>query len=397
MVTTFYPPHVGGIEYHVANLSKHLAIRGHRVTIITAKLDQDQCASQDSVNKDLNVVTLNTVFLPAWPYRSMSSMGISYGVGQAIREISEEEHIDIVHVHGHHYPLTWSAIAAAHKLKLPTFLTLHGLYALGPTKPFGSSVEELFNLSIFKNILNKATAVIGLTPTITSYAKKYGPREEKYFTIPNGVDINKFGAANSVLKNNYKIKYSLPLDKIIILFRGRFADVKGIIELAQAAKVLVKDRKDVFFVFVGGGLLSGQLKQISDCYSINSKIINWVSESEISELYLASDIFVLPSKSEALPITIIEAMASHLYIVVAPVGGVPDVLSNYPWKTYIEEISVDGINRALGTALDSFRVKTDGELTVVSSILERYDWKRIVREIEDVYRTKVEGKVETLE
>jgi glycosyltransferase involved in cell wall biosynthesis len=384
MVTTFYSPHVGGIENHVANLSKHLVADGHKVTVLTSKLKENTLPSQNIPDDKIKVVNLNTKFLPAWPYKSMSSMGLSHGIEKTIKAISEQEQIDIIHVHGHHYPLSWSAISAANKLNLPCVLTIHGHYALGPSRFGGNTFEELFNSTLFKNILSKVNAVIGLTPTITSYAKKYGPKKEKYYTVPNGVDLPTSYVSDEA-KTIYKLKYSLPLDKTIILFRGRFVDIKGVLELAQAAKQLLNERKDLFFLFVGEGLLLEQLKEITACYSSNSKIIGWVPEEEKNELYSVADIFVLPSKAEALPIALIEAMANRLFIAATPVGGVPDVLTDYPWKTFIQKTFASQIVKALNTALTCFNKKSSEEITAVSKLLQRYDWNKVTQEIQQIY------------
>ena len=65
-------------------------------------------------------------------YPSLSSQGITLNIHGTIKQIITENNIDIIHTHGHHYYLTWKTIAAAKKLKIPSVLTLHGLYALNP-------------------------------------------------------------------------------------------------------------------------------------------------------------------------------------------------------------------------------------------------------------------------
>jgi len=388
MATTFFPPHVGGAEYHVLNLSKHLARRGHRITVLTSALKKALSDSRYDLGKNIEIVEVKTYFLPARPYQSLSSVGITIRSQEKVRELIEEKDIEIVHAHGHHYPLSWNTIKAAEAVHVPSVLTLHGLYALGPTGRFGRTIEELFNVVLFSRMLGKSTSVIGLTRTITEYAKKYAREiDNRFYTIPNGVDVDKFLKAKP-LKRFFRRKYDLPENATVFLYCGRFAEAKGVLEFAKAASLFAKRCKQAFFLFVGGGPLSAQLnKWLETNRGMDSKIVGWVPNSEIHELYIASDFYVLPSKWEALPITIIEALASGLHIVATPVGGIPDVLLHYPRKTYIRGFSSTKIADALEDAYSNFDV-TNAHATPES--LENFDWSYITTEIEKVYYEALE-------
>ncbi len=59
---------------------------------------------------------------------------------------------------------------------------------LNPLDPIAQIGEEIFNRQFLHENLNKVAATIGLTKNNTNYAKKYWPRSNNYFTIPNGVN-----------------------------------------------------------------------------------------------------------------------------------------------------------------------------------------------------------------
>ena len=116
---------------------------------------------------------------------------------------------DVVHVHGHHYPLCWIALHSAHKNKIPTVLSLHGTYALNPKKLGGKSmIEDLFNKYLFKKILLKSNFVTGGTNQIIEYARKYSSSYNKFRIIPGGVDSNKF-RTNLNRKKEYREKFKI--------------------------------------------------------------------------------------------------------------------------------------------------------------------------------------------
>jgi len=380
MATTFYPPHIGGVEYHVENLSKLLVKKGHHVTIFTSLLPNMKMETFEK--KDgVEILRTKTLFLPSWLHSSLSSVGFIFDVKNKLANIIEERSIDVIHAHGHHYPLSWAALDVASELSVPSVLTLHGMYAINPENPLLRGLEERFNLSFLSSKLKKVSAIIGLTPKITDFIKKYGCPSGNYFTIPNGIDLANFEVTS---KSKYALreKYSIPTEKFVILFRGRFSSVKGVLELAEAAVTLSEKNNNIFFVFVGNGPLKNKLKQKLSPIKDNSKILGWTPVNEIPELYLASDFFVLPSKWEALPITILEALASSLYIVATPVGGVADIIEKYPRKTYIRGTSPRQISESLEKALYLFH----NENTPRFFDVQKFNWENISVEIENVYK-----------
>ncbi len=94
------------------------------------------------------------------------------------------------------------------------------------------------------------------------------------------------------------MKYGIGSEVFVVLFVGRFASVKGVLELAESSKLVVNRIRDVLFLFVGGGPLTSDLVEVLKPVKDNVKIIDWVPYGEVHELYLASDMFVLPSRSE---------------------------------------------------------------------------------------------------
>lgn len=392
MVTPFYPPHIGGIEYHVENLSKQLAKKGHKITVLTSMMPGKKGVPCKISSDAIDVIRIKTRFLSDRIYPSLSSQGLSLNIRKTVERLVMEKHIDILHAHGHHYFLTWRAIEAAKSLGIPSVLTLHGLYALHPTDTVAQIIEEAFNRTIFKYQLNNVAAIIGLTPRITNYAKRYCTSSKDFFTIPNGVDLQLF-KTNRKNRDSYRKKYGIASETIVVLFRGRLATIKGVLELAEAAKLVIMKNKKILFLFVGEGPLAEELARTLSPIRNNSKIIGWTPTDEIHELYLASDIFVLPSKSEALPLTILEAMAARLHIIATPVGGIPEVLQNYPFKTIINQATPSKICATILSVIAVLGKSFTGQ-TSESSYMSSFDWGKIAASVESVYQKVINGPKE---
>jgi len=374
-VTPFYPPDIGGIACHVSNLAKRLSKR-HDVNVVA-------CGSKYSFRKekDLKIFELPSLSPPPYPYQTLSNFRIPFPV-YLLTRILESMKFDILHVHGHHYPVTWIALKKCKRK--PSVLTIHGMYSLAPRDSPGKTFEEIFNKTIFRSVLRNTSAVIGLTPIIAEYAKKYAEHSKPCYSIPNGVDVELY--LNGLRKKSvYRSKLGLPQDKNVIVFSGRFALVKGILEMVEASRHILREREDVFFLFVGNGPLEGYVRESFKGLQ-NMKIIEWMPSDVIHEVYIASDILVMPSKWEALPITLLEAMAAQLHIIATPVGGVPEVLVGYPYKTYIRGFSSESIADAIKETLNKASVEdTKIEKQKAIAYVKKFDWAYVTSRVESVY------------
>jgi len=376
MVTPFFPPDKGGIADHVYNVTKRIENSGHAVTIVAPKsIRRKNVSSEES-----NVIRLNSVFFPGWPYSTLKSFSLPIDGGSKLNSLIRNSDFDIVHVHGHHYFLSWKAIKSAAKEGIPTVLTLHGMWALNPKRLGGKSkIEEIFNEYKFKDVLSYTNNIIGLTQNIINYAKKYGNNNSKYFIIPNGVDTSIY-SENLSKKNIFRKKYNLDENKKIIFFCGRLEDVKGIKELVGAIKQLTT-KKNFEVIIAGDGTLKNFVHNSLKSFS-NVHILEWQPSSTIHELYIASDIFVIPSKFEALPLTLIEAMNAGLHVVYTEVGGIPDIVKQYNAKTLLREVTILEIAKTLEDLIGKSDILASSDSLEYARM---FDWDKIAKQTIDVY------------
>ncbi len=377
-ITPFFPPHKGGLPDHVLNLNMRLAERGNDVSIVVPKHLRDRISEHYG---NLKVTRINSIYFLGWPYPTLRAISFPIDFGTKIKSIMRKGNFDIVHVHGHHYPISWLAINSAHKYGIPLALTLHGMYSLNPNVLEGRSIiEDYFNKLTFKKLLPKVNAIIGLTEKNTNYAKRFGDEYIKYFTIPNGINIGLF-KENLKRKNEYRQKYGIGEDKIVILFRGRLEKVKGIIEFAEAAKKIIKDNR-IEVIIVGGGSLESNVKSILKNID-RVHIIDWQPTEMVHELYIASDIFVIPSMFEAQGITVIEAMNAGLHILYSSVGGIPETVRGYSRKTMLKEVSSDEIHNSLTRLTSEFSNNDDLDSSLTYA--QQFDWNKIILDTIQVY------------
>jgi|Deesub1362B_J571_1020462.scaffolds.fasta_scaffold07907_2 glycosyltransferase involved in cell wall biosynthesis len=170
-------------------------------------------------------------------------------------------------------------------------------------------------LFIFEKITYRCVdAVIFLSEVEKEqFKKKLGYLPKHHFIIPPGIEILKVSK-----KEVEKIKKELGINKYTTLtFVGRLIGVKGVKVFIHAMKDLNRDFKAVI---VGDGPDRKKLENLVKEYNLENRVIFTGWRDDVPAILAASDIFVLPSYSEGLPIALLEAMAAGKACVVTDIG-----------------------------------------------------------------------------
>lgn len=226
--------------------------------------------------------------------------------------------INIVHAHST-IPTGFLAVIISKIFRVPSFVTAHGM-----------DINNFENSLIFKRIisftLNNCYKTIAVSGDLADKMKQLGVNEDKILVLRNAVDINRFKPINGkiFLKDDFK------KDDVVILFVGYLDTFKGIFELIDAFFEIYKENKSIKLLIVGSGPKYNELKRkvsklgLDDSVKFKGKIAHDV----IHQYYQAADIFTLPSYSEGLPLSILEAMASNTSVIASNVGGIPEIIED---------------------------------------------------------------------
>lgn len=180
-----------------------------------------------------------------------------------------------------------------------------------------SSKIEKYSLSKVNLESAKFTVV---SPLILTELKEIGIERNKIIYIPNGVDIELFKPAND--KKQLRKKFDLPSDNIILLSLGVLAERKHPHKLIEVFSLIEKKLKVVTLVVAGGGKLLPVIKRLAQRRElIKARFLGHVDhKTEAPELYACADYYIMTSRYEGQPLTLLEAMAC----------GLPCIVSNIP-------------------------------------------------------------------
>lgn len=147
-----------------------------------------------------------------------------------------------------------------------------------------------------------------------------------------------------------------------LLYIGRLVPVKGIEHLLKAVQTLRRNGSEVVLDIVGDGPQMSDLKEIGRNLGIDDHVTfhgRVPFGPELFKFYSESDVFVLPSNSEGIPKTLIEAMAHQTPIVATRVGGIPDLLRRSQGGILVDTKSPSQIAEAIMRLSDDAEIRED--------------------------------------
>ena len=162
-----------------------------------------------------------------------------------------------------------------------------------------------------------------------NYVVNMGVSRGKVVLLPNGVDTKAFRPISAEDKAELRKRLDLPDEMTIVLFVGRLEFVKGLDVLLHAWSQLPNHiRLRSLLILVGDGAEQNNLKRMSRALGIQETVIMVGERQIVHDYYSAADIFVLPSRSEGMPVALMEAMASGLPVIASNVGGSREVIEH---------------------------------------------------------------------
>jgi glycosyltransferase involved in cell wall biosynthesis len=142
--------------------------------------------------------------------------------------------------------------------------------------------------------------------------------------IENGIEVNEYEPTND--KSKAREKVGLDPTRKYIIHVARHHPVKDQPTLLRAFAMAAPDLPEVDLFMVGDGPLRGELENLAIDLRIMDRVKFLGIRADIPDLMRAADLFTLTSLSEAASLTLLEAMASSLPVVVTAVGGNPEIV-----------------------------------------------------------------------
>ena len=188
--------------------------------------------------------------------------------------------------------------------------------------------------------------------------KKMGYAPSKFHVIPNGFDLTLY-KPDSAVRQQLRQQWGVGDHEVLFGCVARWDIYKDHPNLLQAMSIAAEQGLKFRCVLVGGGLIASNMALMSlvSKYNLENFVVLAGSRADIPAVMSALDFHVLPSRSEAFPNVVAEAMACGTPCIVTDVGDAALIVGETGWVVPPE--SPDLLAKALQQAESSFRSESN--------------------------------------
>lgn len=287
---------------------------------------------------------------------------------------------DIVHTHMAKAGLIGRLAAKA--AGVPVIIhTYHGHVLKGY---FPKNKERFYTL-LERWLARFSTTLITVSETVKNelLEMKIG-RAEQYRVIPLGLNLDRY-LASAALRGRLKQELGFPEQSTLISLVGRLVPIKRQQDFIEAAQRILVDQPDAQFLLVGDGEDKPRLQQQVRRLNLTQNVhfLGW--RRDLDRIYADTDVVVLTSDNEGLPVSIIEAMASGCPVVATKVGGVGDLVEDQQTGVLVKPRDIQALAEAVKTLTRSKDLAGKWGQTAQRLAKDRYGAERLVRDIDNLY------------
>lgn len=356
-----------GVFARVFQESKELKKKGHEILILSSNAVKgtNELAEENELKEGIQIKRFLFKKLGGESFMSWANKG-------NVKDIVLNYKPDVIIAHSYRHLHTRVALKLAKQLNCKIFLVTHAPFSDNSRSFSQKLIVKLYDL-IYGKELNKFTKVIAITRWEMPYLDKLGVNKDKIVYIPNGLSSEFFFQKSIKQKNK-------------ILFLGRISPIKNLEVLIKSMN-LIKD-KTISLEIVGPAEKEYKIRLESLISQLNLNNIITFSpaiydlKKKISKIDEAS-IFVLPSKSEAMPQSLIEAMSRGRIVIASRTMGAQEIIKDNRTGLLFDIDSSEQLAKAIEFVLDQKNKLTINKIREnAEKQAKEYFWDKIIKILE---------------
>ncbi|MGH7766079.1 MAG: glycosyltransferase, partial [Candidatus Binatia bacterium] len=225
-----------------------------------------------------------------------------------LRKVIRGEQISVIHAH--EFAMNAYGTMLSIFTGVPVITTVHGK----------SYYHEKLRRRFAYRLIARWSQMVAVSEDIRNFLiTQVGIKEDRVTTIRNGIDVEAYAGRFGEGRVQEKERKEFVIGSV-----GSLYPVKGHTYLLKALAIVVKTRPDVVCKIAGQGQLLPQLQAEAAELGIDRRVIFLGLRDDIPKFLESIDVFVLPSLSEGLPLSVLEAMAAGKPVIATNVGGISE-------------------------------------------------------------------------
>ncbi len=180
----------------------------------------------------------------------------------------------------------------------------------------------------------KACQIFCVNQSTVEYVKQRNPKKDCRF-IPTTYDETKFfpptKEERTQLREQWAEQYNLSTNTIWVIFAGRLEHQKNPLLAVRTIAELLTKTKNIQLLIAGDGSLKSEILKTASELNLKNIIhfLGSLNSDQMAELYKAGDIFLVSSRFEGMPLSVLEALACGLPVVSTSVGEIPNLIQKH--------------------------------------------------------------------
>lgn len=319
-----FPPQINGVASVVYRSAVELVKQGNQVSVFTISSGEN-----DKVNDKINFKNdgFDLIRIPSVPAPVYPGFRFALPLGVAIRKLRKFRP-DIIHTHTP-FSIGWEMIGPAKLFHIPIVGTHHTFYNhylkhAHLDYEWAKKLSWKYTLGYY----NRCDIILSPSKSLANELQKHGLKKP-FQILLNTIDTNLFKPVASESEQK-KLKKVWGITGISLAYMGRLSYEKSIDQVIKATAEIAKKIPNIKLMIIGDGPERDELEELVSKLKIEKNVIftGFLQNHELVEALQACDIFLTASKTENMPISVMEAMAVGLPTIGADALGIPEIVKN---------------------------------------------------------------------
>lgn len=371
VVTETWPPEVNGVAVTLSKLIHHLGKRQHSIQLIRPR--------QNKHDEGVEETGWSELLLRGLPIPNYPQLKVGLPKKNALIKAWSTRRPDLVHI-ATEGPLSWSALQAAHVLRLPVtsdfrtnFHSYCQHYGVGwLTKPIMAYLRKFHNRTAFT-----------MVPTQSMKYQLEAMGFKNLKVVARGVDGQLFNPEQR--SEPLRQSWRMGPDTIVLLSVGRLAAEKNLDLVVQTYHALKAAGRDVHMVFAG----DGPMRAATEAKCPDALFVGMCTQQQLSVLYASADLLLFTSLTETFGNVTLESLACGTPVLAFDCAAAGEFIKNAHngWLAHCDD-SNDYIQIALEITKDKSLLSVARAHAQAS--VAQLSWDEIAGQVETIFQRAIE-------
>ena len=365
-----YLPHIGGIERYTYYLSKELIKRGHTVTVVTENVVKGET---HEISDGIEIFRFPCYNLINGRYPITKKNKLSKEIDTEING----RKFDFVIINARFYLHSIYAAKFAHKHSIPMITIEHGSSHLSVNNRLFDYLGAKWEHFITERLKKYCKDYYGVSKAACDWSGHFGIKSKG--VLYNSIDLTEIESLCENPVCDYRKDLGIPKSAKVIVFTGRLIKEKGIYQLAKGFISL--NDSNAYLLIAGDG---PEMQGLKDIGGEHIYLLGKLDFSHIIALLKDSDIFCLPSVSEGMSTSVLEATATKTFVITTKTGGSKELINSDELGIVTDGNTEDEVFKALKCAIQNDEYRDSATQKAYDRLKEYFVWEKTADKVEDI-------------